>query len=708
MATGVSGSFDITSSGFSFRIVYEETYDVASNQSTVTITNIRMKSSSYYGYTYYLNGTVKLTANGSTKTVITMNSQTPTHKVTISKSGTWYSIYGKFGSVSNLTHDENGNLSISIAISIKCVTTGGGGNGSTVSGSKSIALTKIARKSTLNASDGTLGTSQTLTISSYNSDFTHSLRYECGDQSGTVYDDNGNDVTKISGTSISYTPPLNLAKQSTSNESVTITFTLYTFENGNNDATEIGTTIKTITCAIPESVKPSCSLAITDVLGHKAKYGSYVQGQSKLEIVVTPELAYESPIDTYSVSVGEKTYSYSDIEVSPITESGTVRVSATVKDKRKRTGYDYEDIVVVPYSSPIINTLTAQRCNADGQKNQMGDHIKVVYSYTITPLSNINSKEIVLSYKKQADNDFINVPLPNDEYSVAEAVYIFEAAIDSSYEVSIVATDDFVPPPGRSINVSTAACYMDWDYENDSIAFGKVSEKSKSLECAWDIYDKFDTMIRNGLSAYGGASSPIDPNTTIESLILTNSENCPEPNVFYYIHTVFYNSKADTENRAQTAMPYKTDANIYHRYCVSGVWSEWKKMVNAADILDMVFPVNSIYISYSHTSPAELFGGTWHRMESRFLWGTTSTGTIGATGGEQTHKLTVNEMPSHNHTAVSVRITQKDGGAAAMRNYNLSNMATDVGIPVVSNTGGDAAHNNMPPYVNVALWRRTA
>lgn len=129
--------------------------------------------------------------------------------------------------------------------------------------------------------------------------------------------------------------------------------------------------------------------------------------------------------------------------------------------------------------------------------------------------------------------------------------------------------------------------------------------------------------------------------------------------------------------------------------------------------IDAVYPVNSIYISYSHTSPAALFGGTWQRLENRFLWGTSASGMIGATAGEQTHILTTGEMPSHSHDmpfsgsssgvqspykyiVLSSAASNGDGG----KGYR-NNMGT---FPV----GEGVAHNNMPPYIQVSIWRRTA
>ncbi len=66
-------------------------------------------------------------------------------------------------------------------------------------------------------------------------------------------------------------------------------------------------------------------------------------------------------------------------------------------------------------------------------------------------------------------------------------------------------------------------------------------------------------------------------------------------------------------------------------------------------IRNTFFPVGAIYQSYAAASPASLFGGTWTQIQNRFLVGVGSSYAAGATGGEATHKLTVNELPSHSH-----------------------------------------------------------
>lgn len=119
-------------------------------------------------------------------------------------------------------------------------------------------------------------------------------------------------------------------------------------------------------------------------------------------------------------------------------------------------------------------------------------------------------------------------------------------------------------------------------------------------------------------------------------------------------------------------------------------------------IFDAVYPVGSIYLAYNHTDPSTLFGGTWVRISNSFLWAVDASGTIGQTGGEKTHKLTVAELPAHNHGG-----TYTNAGTASKTHAWLASGGSAMAFEAVS-TGAGEAHNNMPPYIQVSVWRRTA
>ena len=123
------------------------------------------------------------------------------------------------------------------------------------------------------------------------------------------------------------------------------------------------------------------------------------------------------------------------------------------------------------------------------------------------------------------------------------------------------------------------------------------------------------------------------------------------------------------------------------------------------EVVDIIYPVGSIYMSVNNTSPATLFGGTWEQIKDKFLLSSGDTYASGSTGGEATHTLTIDEMPSHRHESSRRDMYVANGSATGLVGYNPSSF-TQIGV--TSYTGGSQAHNNMPPYLVVNVWKRTA
>ena len=71
---------------------------------------------------------------------------------------------------------------------------------------------------------------------------------------------------------------------------------------------------------------------------------------------------------------------------------------------------------------------------------------------------------------------------------------------------------------------------------------------------------------------------------------------------------------------------------------------------NGAPLLNLVYPVGSIYLSSNNTNPGTLFGGTWTQIKDRFILTAGDYYSNGATGGAATVTLTVSNMPSHSHS----------------------------------------------------------
>lgn len=128
--------------------------------------------------------------------------------------------------------------------------------------------------------------------------------------------------------------------------------------------------------------------------------------------------------------------------------------------------------------------------------------------------------------------------------------------------------------------------------------------------------------------------------------------------------------------------------------------------------LGKAFPVGAIYISVSDTDPAALFGiGAWERIKDTFLLAAGDTYAAGGTGGEATHKLTVDEMPSHKHTIEIIDSSSEATGYGLSSGGGFGNRVVVTGdnnLIETKTTGGSQAHNNMPPYLTVYVWKRIA
>ena len=132
-----------------------------------------------------------------------------------------------------------------------------------------------------------------------------------------------------------------------------------------------------------------------------------------------------------------------------------------------------------------------------------------------------------------------------------------------------------------------------------------------------------------------------------------------------------------------------------------------------------LYPVGSIYTNAEvSTNPATLLGfGTWEAYaEGRVPVGKASSGTfdtLNATGGAETdaHTLTLNEIPSHNHSNGSYDRLLKQDGNTTVASVDGSSGEPNLGSSgAIQAAGGGAAHTHdiLQPYIVVYMWKRTA
>lgn len=150
-------------------------------------------------------------------------------------------------------------------------------------------------------------------------------------------------------------------------------------------------------------------------------------------------------------------------------------------------------------------------------------------------------------------------------------------------------------------------------------------------------------------------------------------------------------------------------------------------------LLDAIFPVDTIISFAGELDPNVKYGGTWVRIKGRVLFGADEEHPLGSIGGEETHTLTIDEMPSHTHiqnehnhsqnphthTLYTPKGDKNYGGTPNGNVYwgdnnertNVTNPTTATNNSVTAtnqNTGGGQPHNNMMPYAASNIWKRIA
>lgn len=152
-------------------------------------------------------------------------------------------------------------------------------------------------------------------------------------------------------------------------------------------------------------------------------------------------------------------------------------------------------------------------------------------------------------------------------------------------------------------------------------------------------------------------------------------------------------------------------------------------------VLNTFFPVGSIYMDATgKINPNTQFGGTWEKIQNRFLYGAGSKA-IGATGGAETVTLTLEQMPTHSHARGGIQITGdisdsgnqvisgRTSGAFSLNSANVAKIARGGSGTIINklnftgssgwsgnsaSQGNSKSHENMPPYIVVTIWKRTA
>ena len=637
MASGGSFSGSIHSGHYVLRVDWSQSKNVSANTSTITAKIYLVNESPW-----------TLEISGRSDNTITINGTSHTYvSPAISSTGTHL-----LGSATQtVSHNSDGTKSLTISAVFYIRATLSGTYYTSITASATITLDSIARASGVSASNATMGSATTVSISRASSSFTHTLTYSFGSASGTI-------ATKTTATSVSWTPPLSLAGQIPKAVTGTCTITCTTY-NGN---TSIGSKTCTLTLTVPASVKPTISsLSASRVDGTvPSSWGIYVQTKSKAKLTINGAAgSYGSTISSYSITGGGYTGTASSFTTGFLNSSGTIKFTATVTDSRGRVSAAATvSISVVAYSPPSFSSYLSQRCLSSGTVNDDGTYIRGLVSYSYASCSSKNTVTCATYYKKTSETAWTNA---GTSFSSGTAFTFGGGNIstETSYDVRYTITDAFTSISIQDI-VSTAAVVMDFKQGGKGVAVGKVSEKDKTFEVSedWDV------------RVYG---------KLLKDYIQSLASN------IYPVGSIYMSVK-------------NTNPSTYF----GGTWVAWGTGrvpvgVNTAD---------------TNFSTVEKTGGasTVTLSLSQIPSHSHAKGTLAAaSGGAHTHNIQ-NQKTNWGTGSGNYAIIDATSGYTAVNNKTTTSAGshghTISGSTATAGSGG--SHNNLQPYITCYMWKRTA
>lgn len=689
-----------------------------STDQTLNISNVTVKVKFWRtntGYETYGTGTVYCTIDGTKYSAAVKSTQK------ITEDGIYL-----FSKTLNIAHGSDGKkeLTCSAYIDHNRVTSS--------NQSFKVTLTQIPRCSKLSASSVELGKEMTITITRDDDTFTDQIYWECGTELGLLVDG-------YSGASLTWTPSIELARQYPNVENVPIYLYCNTY---NADGEHLGETVITVQCTVPAQYVPTIAVEIDDSSGSFDKYQCFLQGFSTMLVNITAAGQLGSTIVSYISVVDGKAYTGSQFTTDVINASGTITAQITVRDSRGRTAsLDYE-FEVVPYAAPKVTSLTAIRCDENGNEYYQGQYCKLTFSAEITSLNGLNSASYRVEYKKQDATSFSSLTASayTGKTSVSNGTVMFAAENGSSYNVYLYAVDDF-GESSKYVFSPSVFRLIHFGADGQTIAFFK--------RCEGDVPGDFGQPIR--LSG-GYVPAPADSVVSMDDLINPGCyvstglsiENAP----FYGDYSVevrkladdgtFYMQKAEQFGEGGLA------TLVRYRQVLNGVvtWTDWEEMYDYAPsdhqhevedivqtdsdaealvaavkkaLVDTIYPVGSIYMSVNSTSPATLFGGSWTQIKDRFILAAGSTYAGGATGGAASASIAAHKHASGAGLDSSGRITvhnlnglYSSSVSSGYAYYSSGTKgSTSASICYTSNAGA-ATISTLPPYLAVYVWKRTA
>ncbi len=462
----------------------------------------------------------------------------------------------------------------------------------------------------------------------------------------------------------------------------------------------IGTTARTTVYAVADqSMAPTFTLSVSPSTG-------VIQGVTPVSISIGGEsFKYGASVASRFINADGRSSSGSSLLITPIS-TGVIAVSATVKDSRGLSTTKTATFNVTAYLPPSLSSFNVSRVDSSGLPDAEGTSVKFSVVWE-GGTGDTGGNSCTVRYRQSGAasyTDFGEV-VTGQDYVITNAVF----STDYEYEFIATVTDKHTPLE-KQVILDRGFFTLDFKKGGDGMAIGQAcTEPGLTINMPTTFNESlaFDDTGANGGWIYAKTQFdkvPIHFNvphkvdgSRFDPLIAGKDVN---GNYWAFgqgagQEICFVGFRA---GRTENGIDWKVSINTY------------TGEISAPGLSLAAYPVGAVYISYTSTSPASLFGGSWTPIVGRFPYFNNGNGV----GGSHTHTLTASEMPSHNHglsnskDGTGVGFWRTDAGSGSKwslltRTYSGCDYALTVG-----SMGGGGAHNNMPAYQTLYAWRRTA
>lgn len=473
-------------------------------------------------------------------------------------------------------HNGDGTKTVGIKISVGL---NAGGYGSSMV-AFDLPLSTIARASTVNDVTGTLGSAMTININRKNSAFKHTVKYNFGSLSGTI-------ATNVD-TSVSWTPPLNLATAMPNKTSDWGNITVETYSG----SSKIGSATCRLTLNVPDSVKPTLgSITLTDsnatVKNLLNTANTFAQVMSNIQVTFNNASgAYGSTISSYRAEIVGKNQSTNSNNgfLGMMNFNGTVTIRATVTDSRGRTSNAVDvKVTVINYFTPQIS-FTLQRSGSSSTT------LTVTRNARIAPLT-VGGKQknkMIISFKYKehsAANYTTDTGSAGGTWTTIDNLTNSRANLAATF--STLKTYDII---GKIEDAFTSYEFIATvgtekfpiAIRPDRVGFGKTPENANAVDSDWVFKYKNKDIQHHKLTNNNGQIIQVarntDMNTIVETGFYCGEELLHRPTGSgIQSHTYFRVQRFDTNAVwcLQEAIDFNGVVSAY-RVKKGGSWQDWQ------------------------------------------------------------------------------------------------------------------------------------